>query len=450
LSAVLIVAFICAGNQKTIAQAELPPAERSAEIESAAQLLDLFGIDETFFNQFQNGKPFDVLEQEPLARVLMRLPQVKLIDLKRWTQRDVAWDDISKRPEEYRRQFLRIEGRVRRVVKLSPTAEVQSRFALDNYYRCEVTIDQSNQTAIVFARTVPEAWALDTPLNESASAAALFLKTGPESPAGKPDLCFAADRVAWHPATPLGRLGMDYGLFDTIEQARPITNSERECFYQMLAAAGRAPAEPLAASNLDPSSHLGPLMREPQAHTGEAYAFRGIARSAIKIHISGADAASRHGFDHYYEVVVFLELNGILEVAGQKFSSYPVVFCVRELPSDMPTGDEIGEVVRARGFMFKKWPYTTEMTEQKNSGLRMTSPLLIGRTLFWERREQAPSLIGPVAAGVIVLVIAGVLCMVWSFRRADRRARHALGSRRSAAQSPPSLDEIDLDITEPT
>jgi hypothetical protein len=100
--------------------------------------------------------------------------------------------------------------------------------------------------------------------------------------------------------------------------------------------------------------------------------------------------------------------------------------------------------------MFKKWPYTTEMTEQKNSGLRMTSPLLIGKTLFWERREQAPSLIGPVAAGVIVLVIASVLCMVWSFRRADRRAHRALAARRSAVQTLPSLDEIDVDVTEPT
>jgi hypothetical protein len=104
----------------------------------------------------------------------------------------------------------------------------------------------------------------------------------------------------------------------------------------------------------------------------------------------------------------------------------------------MPTGDEIGEVVRASGFMFKKWPYTTEMTDEQSTGLRMTSPLLIGPTVQWEQREQAASSLGPLAAGMFVALIVGILCIVWSFRRGDRRARQALIARRNSRQDFPS------------
>ncbi len=435
---VLGAVLLCTWTDAAIASAEGPASSQGSGIESAGELFDLFGLDETAFGRFDDGVPFDDTEQALLAGVLMRLPQVKLVDLNRWVQRDIPWNDVAQRPTEYRREFLRIEGHVRRVTKIDPPEAVQQRYALESYYRCDILAEPGQHTVTVFARVIPKAWSLDTPLNARTSVAALFLKIGPESAPGQRELYFAADRVAWHPDTSLGRLGMDYGLFDTIEQMRPITNQERECFYQMLAAAGRVPDQEFPHTAENPASQLGPLMREPQAHVGKAYTFRGVARRVVKIHISDADTAARLGFDHYYEVVVFLDLDGVLEVAGKKVGSYPVVFCVRELPPEMPTGDEIGEVVRASGFMFKKWPYTTEMSDEQSTGLRMTSPLLIGPTVQWEQREQAASSLGPLAAGMFVALIVGILCIVWSFRRGDRRARQALIARRNSRQDFPS------------
>jgi hypothetical protein len=438
---------LCTSFWTTTALAQLQPSGREA-VGTARQLFELFEIDEASFQKFAHGEPLEDAEQEPLARMMMRLPQFKLVDVERWTKRTIAWDDVARRPAEYQREFLRVEGRVRRVTRIVPASEVQDRYALESYYRCEIAVDDDDPPMIVFARVVPQKWPIDGPMNERASVNAVFLKIGPESDAGKSELYLAADRIAWHPDTPLGKLGMDYGLFDTVEQQHPITNQDRECFYQMLAAAGRAPAQELTPVSADSASQLGPLMREPQAHVGETYSFRGVARHVVKIHISDSDTVARLGFDHYFELVVFLDLAGVLEVAGQKVGSYPVVYCVRELPQGMPMGDQIGEVVRAGGFMFKKWPYTTEMTEAKRPGLRMTSPLLIGKTVVWERREKAQPLVGPVAGGTMIAVIVAVAFFAWWFSRRERRAREALVAKRQALQGAESLNDLKLDVRE--
>jgi hypothetical protein len=438
---------ICAGLlgasfPDAIALADVSSDGGEERIDTARQLFDLFGIDEAAFQLFAQGEPFREAEQEQLARVLMRLPQVKLGDIERWTRKRIEWDDVAARPAEYQRDFLRVQGSVRKVTRIVPATETQDRYALESYYRCEMTTDDGEYPAIVFARVVPGKWPIDRPMDEPASVPAVFLKTGSESAPGKRELYLAADRIAWHPDTPLGRLGMDYGLFDTIEQQRPITNQDRECFYQLLAAAGRMTLDESIVKAVDPAARLGPLTRNPQAHAGEPYTFRGVARRAIKIQISDPDVVARLGFDHYFEVVVFVDLNSVLALAGQQVRSYPVIYCVRSLPPGMPTGDEISEAVRASGFMFKKWPYTTAMTEEKRPDLRMTSPLLIGKSVTWERRDEKQTLVGPVAGGILGALIVGVGLFAWWFGRRERRARAALLAQRRAIHAVALPDDL--------
>ena len=56
----------------------------------------------------------------------------------------------------------------------------------------------------------------------------------------RPVPVFVARRMAWYPPTPLGNLGFDQGLLDTVENKGGLGEEDREPFYQMLAAAGRA------------------------------------------------------------------------------------------------------------------------------------------------------------------------------------------------------------------
>jgi hypothetical protein len=334
---------------------------------------------------------------------------------------------------------------VRRVTVEKPVAEVTERYDLAQYFRCELSLNDSAHTAIVFARQVPAAWQIDSPIDEPVTAIAVFLKAGEEDSQGRSTLYFVADRIAWHPNILLGKLGMDYGLFDTVEQVRPITNEDRECFFQLLAAAGRfiPPQETGNVQSGDLRGFAG-LMKAPADHLGELYQFDGTARRAIKIRITDSDVIARFGFDHYYELEVFIDLGGVLQIADRKVDTYPVVFCIRELPPGMPSGEHISEHVQVRGFMFKLWTYSTEITNKLNPELRMRSPLLVGRTIEWQSRQaQSGPTVGTTSVIVLsILVAAGLFC-AWKFRRGDREFRSAVFDRKLDPKMGQSLRDLD-------
>jgi hypothetical protein len=238
---------------------------------------------------------------------------------------------------------------------------------------------------------------------------------------------------------------MDYGLFDTVEQLRPITHEDRECFFQLLLAAGKLELDHSSPGSLDQSATLASLMKSPDEHFGELHVFRGVARRALKIHVTDPDTIARFGFDHYFELVVFLELNGVLKVGDRKVRSYPVVLCLRQLPAGMPTGENIAEVVHVSGFMFKKWPYSTQLTDQKNPDLRMFSPLLVGRTADWESADRgATSSIGPLIAGIVCAVIVTAGAVLWWFSRREQTLHAQSVAKAMGLPRGQSLEDLDL------
>jgi hypothetical protein len=431
-----------------VVTAQVQSAEKGAGVGTATELFRLFGMDDDFFKKFRDAELWDDDEDDPLARVLVRLAQVKLADLARWTVRDFNASDIVSQPRKFSGQILRLEGRVRRVTRIKPSVAQVDRYDLEKYYRCEMNLKNDAGDVVLFANHVPEHWKLDAPTSEPASAAALFLKRGPDDKSRRRALYFAADRVAWHPDTLLGNLKMDYGLFDTVRHERAITDSERECFFQLLAAAGRSPSEEMVAPAgdvVDATSRLVALMAKPEAHEGELHSFRGVARRAVKIHVNDPSTIRRFGFDHYFELVVFVELDGYQKIAGKKVSNHPVVFCVRQLPSEMPTGENIAEMVRASGFMFKKWRYTTQLTGEKGGGVNVASPLLIGNSAVWERQEDAQRGFEPVVGGAVIGVLACIGLFAWWYSRSERRIHNAVLAGRRTVSDRASLDNLEID-----
>lgn len=400
--------------------------------QSAREMFEQFGIDESLFYIFRQQEPWRDAENEPLSKVLFRLPQVKLLDVERWAKRGVAAQEMLERPADFQREFVQLAGRVRRVTVEQPIAELQDRYDMEKFYRCELVLERRGQRAIVFARAVPDAWQRDATIDEPASAYGVFLKAGSIEAASdevkeQTALFFAANRVAWHPATPLGKLGMDYGLFDTVAQRRPITHDDQECFYQLLAAAGRANVNQLNSAPVGNAAALGRLLEKPEEQLGTLQSFRGTARRAIKIEVTDPEVVARLGFDHYYEVVVFVPVKTLLKPVERKVNSYPVVFCVRELPPHMPTGENIAETVEAAGFMFKLWRYSTELTAEVDPDLRLLSPLLVGRDVQWVQRTQSAELpIGSIVAAVVLSVVFIVGGITWYLGRDHRRIQRAL------------------------
>jgi len=109
----------------------------------------------------------------------------------------------------------------------------------------------------------------------------MFLKVG-DSSGEWPELVLAADRIAWHPDRVdadlgiaedhvlLGDLGMDVGLFDQVRDRKGLVAADRECFYQLLTAVGRADAAELARHGRNRKQfNIAQLLTTPKTERGK-------------------------------------------------------------------------------------------------------------------------------------------------------------------------------------
>lgn len=402
---------------------------RAETIARPRDLFNLRGIDESRFNRLIDGRPWHEDEEEILLEILYRVKRdFSWTDIEDWSRGKFPLDLVARDPGAHRGEIFDLSGRVRRVKVLRPTAEAANRLEIDRYFRCEILLDESSQPAVIFTDTVPERWEIDEAIDEPVGALGFFLKlTG--SDGERPVPVFAARRIAWYPRTPLGRLGMDVGLLDRALDKPRLTADDRICFYQMLAAVGRAKPGALLAEARAELRRTGeeqfsvvPLFLEPQESQGRLVALSGTARRVTLVRVEEDDILARFGIDHYYELYVFTNDS----------QQNPLVFCVRELPRGMPTGDgpRFGEQVTVAGFFMKTWAYRIRASgEGAQPGRKwQPAPLLIGRAPIW-RPQEAPSedsffgLLGGAAFLAILLILWLAL---WHFGRGDRRFRERM------------------------
>jgi hypothetical protein len=435
-------------------------------------MLELFNIDESQLQFFENGRPLHPDELGALYRLLFRMPQFAIEDLERWSRHDVSWAELAAHPDAYRGEVFRALGKVIDIQLEPMLPELVTRFRFDDYCRVTIQLADTPATAVVLARTIPQAWrnALEQglPIEEPAGALGIFLKAG-QSGDETPQLVFVADRVGWYPSQAgsalkieadqafLGRLGMDWGLFDQVRHRREFSSSDRECFYQLLSVVARTdPAELIQRSR--PGYDMQQLLTEPESEEGRLYLLEGTARRATRIRVDDPDIQRRFGIDHYFEIEVFVPLDqtirfveGPEDAEGKVFTDYPIVFCVRRLPPGLPEGDNIREWVRVAGSYFKLWAYRTQFMSEgaptsndRTAGLRrQVSPLLVGLEPQWIPTEGPRSPGGGVVLGaVFVAVVVGIWAAVWWFHREDVRFERTTLDRQLAPDHPPGLDRL--------
>jgi hypothetical protein len=399
------------------------------------ELWTLLGVDESHFEHLRDGVPWQESEDEILLRMMYRMREFRPQEVEAWA-RDGFPDRLAEesRPDELdalRGEVFRLRGRVVLVEAIRLPAELAQRYEMEEYYRAELRLEDG-RTAVAFARLVPHAWRRSEPMEERAGALGFFLKLAGD---GQSEPVFAAERIAWYPDTLLGNLGMDVGLLDdlqppgeqparTLGQMR-LTLRNREAFYQMMAAVGRAEPDALmrqAKAELrrsgDERYSVVPLFNSPDTQHGQLVMLSGTAREVVPVYVPDEDVRARFGIDCYYQVSLFSE-----DSQGN-----PLVFCVREIPEGMPTGKgpQFGQYVTAAGFFFNTWAYRSQAPAESESGAPwQLAPLLIGRTVVWHP-QQPPArnpVTAAVAAGAFVLVLLGVWLALWRYSRGDREFR---------------------------
>jgi len=387
-------------------------------------------------------------KQEIAVKVLARLSRLPAPLASRWNADaiDLRSLDATRRVQDL---MVKVDGRAT-VVATVPLTEEESELAGRRQLEVVRIVSDDGLAVDVLADHVPKAWPRDARIDEPASVIGLPLSEGP-GPAGEgqsataPTVLLAAPSVSWFPPTPLGALGMDYGLFDSVRDGQKLVASDAEAFYAVLAAMGRATTAGIASA-AEPSGDIIPLINPASGwfaqHRGDPVTVAGVARRATRIEIDDPLRRRQLGTDHYWELFVFVP-TPLIKVHGKLQEDYPVVCCVRTLPEGMPTGQQIGERVQVSGFAFKRYGYplpdlkiSTSQGSEDQKGQRQETALLIGREAVW---LPAPSPTREVnTLGWVFLSIASVIGIAlalaaWSFardsRRRDRQARRELPDR---------------------
>ncbi|MFV1963935.1 MAG: hypothetical protein ACC628_00820 [Pirellulaceae bacterium] len=417
---------------------DLPPPE----ITGPRALLDLLGIDASQLASLQNGQPLGPNDEETLVKILFRLPAFPPDAEQRWCLNAPEWKRLVDSPEEHRAAMFSVNGRATRVDAVRLLPEAADRFEFATYYRVTLEIEGSPYSAIACTRVIPKAWTVGVRLQEPCRLAGLFLKV--VEPVGEPtQLVFATARVAWFPDRPceekgvfpdhvyLASLGMDIGLFDEIRDRnrKPLGVKDRDGFYQLLVAVGKAdPVELRRRANR--SLDLERLLGTPAAEHGKLQTVQGLARRVTKIVLSDAGLSSRLGFDHYFQIDVFVPLGDKIIRLGESTpdreaptftNTYPVTACVRRLPPGLSEGADIRREIRIPAVYFKLWSYHSEFVSAYDDRQMQLGPMLIGLEPEIVPKKRASSPYVGLAAGLIAIAaMAGIWYGLWRWNRSDR------------------------------
>lgn len=392
------------------------------------QFLAERGIDRAGRRPIEEAPAWDDAAQQTAVRVLLRLaPPAELVA--RW-QADAI--DFTSAPPAVDDRLVVVRGRAVRAAPQPLTAE-QRELAAGRYHVDLVRIVDAAGTAVdVLVPAAPRGWPRDRPIDEPTTACGLPLTTaaGPRPadwPEGPAALLLAAPRLSWTPSTALGALGMDYALFDTVADGRPLEPGDSAAFFAMLAAVGGMPDAP-SGRPTEILPLIDPARKWFATHRGDEVTIAGTARRATRIAIDEPARRAEVGADHYWELFVFVPTPP-LDVDGTLQDSFPVVCCVRELPAGMPTGDGISEAVVVTGFALKRYAYPLAdavIGAEVRRGQRRETPLVIGRRAAWEPRRGASDLFFTVFAALAALVAATLAWGAGSMRRDTARARATL------------------------
>jgi hypothetical protein len=444
------------------ASGQVPRDAAGLPASSAREILERYDIGQSQLARFADGQPLSDHEEEVLIKILYRVSRLGLDNLARWRRDDAGWEQVTSAPADFRAEVLPVRGRVKSVDRRELSAEQAELFEFSHYFQVSVDLDDSPEEAVVMARQVPAAWSSGGFVNEPARADALFLKQDRGMDGGKRYI-LAAGRIAWMPQWPnavhgigpshvaLAQLGMDAGLWEIVRAAnrRGLGDTDREAFYQLLAAVGHAEAGRLRQISSQPID-IVELLERPSPRQGEIFSIEGTARRIMKVMVSDRDIQSRFGLDHYYEIDLFLPLGATSLSLGKDptgetgpvyRNNYPATLIVRSLPPGLKDGEAVHHQIRAAGVFFKVWTYRSAYTSK--FGQLQPAPLFVAREALVVQPQRPVNQLVSVLAGAIIFLVAGVLVVGtwWSWRATRTRARIS-ASRSGQVEPPPDFSHL--------
>ena len=434
-------------------------SEPKNAVNSINELWNAVGVAESQWEQFKDGEAWNPAQNNFTAQLIFTAKRFPLDFILPWTKssqaaadmldgkdiqdeekKDIAFELRAFNRTEQRGALYHLEGTAEAIESVSLIQELQTRFEMDSLYFVAVKLNSGHRVLIITS-VIPKKWKTGASVSYPISADAFFLKYGPlDKQTDKPrHSYFIATRIAWHPNTPLGNLGMDYGLFDELD-SKPIPPGQkipfpidctlnernRECFYQELSAVKRAldpkkfaEIKKLALTQRDElwnmrdprnvmtverqSYPVESLFNDPIAQRGNLFWLTGRARRIVAIPVDAPDVRARFGIEQYYNIYLFTSDS----------ADNPIVINVLELPEGVQTGDGAGFGVdlSVPCFMFNTWMYR-RADEAKGHAYQLAPLLFAPKALKYEVQQSERSNV--ISNGILLLM---ALIIVYFFVR---------------------------------
>lgn len=438
-ASIVVVLLFAAWSSSTRSIAQQPVDDRL--------LLDGSGVDAALLGKFVDGKPVEGEERAALVAVWGGLRQCSQLDLDQYSRKPATGKDLA--AAEARGRLWWVRGRLKSVQPEELTndevervyAEVDAMPADDprrKAYRCEIELDGGGPTAAVYSLAFPKELLGREKLDEPVSVQGVCVKNAGTADAPQPVL--AGRRLAWFPDTPLGKLGMDYALYDDVRREAHDLKSERECFYQLLSVMKKADfAALMEQTNQKEPYSVVPLFNEPLSMRGKLIALEGTARRAVAVVVQEPDVEQRFGIKQFYEVAIYTADS----------QQNPLLFNLLELPPGFPQGESINAHVRIpgtflTGFYYRRDPTSHEQLKNVKPPLQK-APLLIGKSLYHypeKRVTQSPN--SWLFALAITAAVAVLVVVFWRATRAEAKTRDLL-QRQMAPPPGTSLNDAPVE-----
>jgi len=446
--------------------------DRSLRPGGPQEQLRKFDIDLNRCNRIQDGQPLLPSENEVLLGLLGRFQELTLNQIARWVRDHVRLEQMAQEPAWQRAEFAHLTGRVIHIKKVTPPPLMGEQFLVPHYYRVTMRLTDPDYSVLLCTQTIPTPWIkmleAGKPINERASCDGMFFKIGKTSQKSlqkRTELIFVSRRIAWHPdhvereyrihkdMVTLANLGMDVSLYETVRGGGKVTRKEGECFNQLLVAMGHVQPSMSLRGPVDNACEA--FIKRPRLEQGRLVTMEGTLRRVLLVPID-AELSERLGFDHYYELVIFVPLKrtttlmpgGKSHKAGLTFEHrYPVVFHVRDIPKGLQEGDRVHKTVRITGFFFKLCAYQSEYSlRAKDTDQWQRSPLFIGITPEIVPNTEAKPFISSTFLGILFLIGFLGMCLIFlAYYRSDKKFEAATRSQRFELEEGKSLNDLEIE-----
>ena len=410
-------------------------ATASSAVQSPAEYFSTWGLSPAYVQEqttaIAGRDEFSLSSNEfkLIVRMLDRFQGAPNQWRQEWTNSSVEFKSSQAKKCQEQCRSVRMRGQITKAVRLTAPDDVAMITNSKDIFAVQLQLNNTEKAWLVVP-DLPVGLPVDNSLDEICGASAILLHV-PDHVANtqnEKQILAVAPRLKWWPQTPFGRLGMDYGLFNSVDDGMPLQASEAEAFYASLSVSKSQKDIPDAPLLDDTSlvSLLDPASDWLRLHRGEQIVLNGTARRITKVLVEAGRDQDILGSDHYWEIFVFVA-TPLLQIGEDFQDTYPLVFCCTELPQGLPIGEQVNEPIQIAGFIFKRYRYVTQrLIRQRNgagAGRPQESPLLIGKTPFWLPARQPLQFPGGMTWLPVLTALALVGWIVKGFCQGRRRSR---------------------------